>query len=290
MATTPLFRAIPVKYTGLFSDDHLIDLQEFGISLQGLARLSNSVVDFYLTGRVAKNSNLYQVRLFAAPPEPGSVILDIVAILSPGQLPLYVQFLCDVASEYVVPLVKATIAKRLKRSDLEEVALNQVVALATKHAESMEKVHEGHMTDKAWLQGHIDKLSSLNSGPLRQLVSPIGSTCRQIEFGPSDGVSPVTIGEAEAQVLSAREQLSVEDAREFRGIFEGVDKTNGTCKFRPQGSDKEMPGRITDPALVNALNVYTHSLDTQKPVSITAKAVTKDGAIVKLFISDGRAL
>jgi hypothetical protein len=73
--TEKLFRPIPVKYTGLYSDDHLIDLEEFGTSLQGLARLSNSVVDFYLHGRITKDSRLYQVRLFAARPEPGCAIL-----------------------------------------------------------------------------------------------------------------------------------------------------------------------------------------------------------------------
>lgn len=284
-----LFRPIPVKYTGLYSDDHLIDLQEFGVSLQGLARLSNSIVDFYLHGRVVRDERLYHVRLFAAPPEPGCVILDIVAIMAAGQLPLYAPFLCDVASEYIIPLMKATIAKRLKRPDMSEKALEQIVNLATKHADSMDKVHEGHMRDKVWLQGHIDKISAQGAVPLRQLVKPVGSTCRQIEIGAPDDISPARIGEAEAQALSSREELSVDDTKEYRGVFDGVDTTNGNCKFRPEGSDDDIVGKITDPALLTPKNVYTHSLDTKRAITIQAKAVTKDGKIVRLFISDGKA-
>lgn len=288
MPAQPLFEPIPVKYTGLYSDDHVIDLQEFGVSLQGLARVSNSAVDFYLHQRVAKDQRLYSVRLFAKPPEPGCVLLDIVALLAVGQLPLYAPYVCDLATTFIVPIIKATIAKRLKKPDDMEKALDQIAALATKHADSMDKVHSDHMRDKAWMQGHIDKLSSQNAAPLRQLVRPVGSTCRQIEVGPADDVSPVTIGEAEAQVLSSREELSVEDSRQYQGVFDGVDTTNGNCKFRIAGSDDDIPGKITDPALLNPLNVYTHSLDTKKPITIQAKAVTKEGEIVRLFISDGK--
>jgi hypothetical protein len=288
VAAQPLFAPIPVKYTGLYSDDHVIDLQEFGVSLQGLARVSNSIVDFYLHQRVAKDTRLYTVRLFAKPPEPGCVLLDIVGLMLAGQLPLYTPYVCDLATTFIVPLIKATIAKRLKRTDAMEKAIEQITTLAIRHADSMDQVRADHMRDKGWLQSHIDKLSSQNSTPLRQLVRPVGSTCRQIEVGQPDGVAPVTIGEAEAQVLTSREELSVEDSREYHGTFDGVDKTNGNCKFRVAGTDNDIPGKITDPALLNAPNVYTHSLDTQKPITIQAKAVTKDGEIVRLFISDGK--
>lgn len=285
---TPLFRPIPVKYTGLYSDDHLIDLQEFGVSLQGLAKLSNSVVDFYLHGRITKDSRLYQVRLFAAPPEPGCVILDIVALLATGSLPLYAPLLCELASNYIIPFFKAIIAKRLKRPDAMEKALDVIVALSNSHSEFEKIVHEGHMRDKAWLQGQVEILAQRNNTSLREIVRPIGSTARRLEIGKLGDDAQASIGEPEAQVLSAREELSVEDAREYRGTFEGVDTTNGTCKFRPVGSDNDIPGKITDPALLMPQNVYTHSLDTKQPVTVQAKAVTKDSGIVRLFISDGK--
>lgn len=290
MAASPVFRPIPVYYTGLYADDHLIDLQEFGVSLQGLARVSNSLVDFYLNGRVVKDSRLYQVRVFAAPAEPQCVLLDIVALMAAGALPLYAPLLCEVATQYLIPMLKAIIAKRLKRPDVSEKALDQIVALATEHSEFAKQVHEGHMRDKAWLHNHIDTLATRNAAPLRQLVRPVGSTCRQIEVGARESTTPpVTIGEPEAQVLASPDELSVEDVRAYTGTFEGVDTTNGNCKFRPSDADEPIPGKITDPALLMPQNPYTHSLDTKRPIQIHAKAVTKDGEIVRLFISDGRA-
>lgn len=281
-----VFRAIPVEYSGLFSDDHYIDLQEFGTSLQGLGKLSNSVVDFYLHGRVA-DPRVYRVRLFAAPPTKSSVLVDIVGVMVGSNLNLYSTLLCDMATEMVIPLIKSVIFKRLKRDDLMDKALDHIVTLSAQNTDFAKQVHEGHMTDKAWLQGHIDKLTERNSGALKELVRPVGSTCRQITVGRLDGEPPVAIGEAEAQAITSREELTVDDLKEYRGIFKGVDKTNGTCKFLPMGGDEELPGKITDPALINPQNPYTHSLDTDQAITIKAKAVLKNGNIVRLFISDG---
>ncbi len=75
--------------------------------------------------------------------------------------------------------------------------------------------------------------------------------------------------------------------RHLRAIFEGVDTTNGGCKVRVAGDEKVLPGKITDPALLQAGNIYTHSLDTKQEVMISAKPIVKEGEVVRLFISDG---
>jgi hypothetical protein len=55
---------------------------------------------------------------------------------------------------------------------------------------------------------------------------------------------------------------------QFRGVFDGVDTTNGNCKVRVNDDDRILAAKITDPALANAGNVYTHSLDTREAVMI----------------------
>jgi hypothetical protein len=285
--STP-FQRIPLKYTGLYSDDHIIDLQEFGVSLQGWAKLANSVFNFYLSGEVARNSRLYQVRLFVAPPEPGCVLLDILAIIAAGQLPLYMPLICDLSSNYVIPLIKSIVLNRLGKKDAMEKMVEKIVEMAHDHNEFAREVHNGHMRDKSWLQAHIETLTQLNIPALRQSVDPIGKSCKEIALGPPSPVQTL-IGEAEAKVLTTREQLNVDDSREYVGIFEAVDTINGNCKFAQVGSDKAMLGRITDPALLMPQNPYTHSLDTKGPVKIHAKAVSKDGVAVKLFISDAES-
>lgn len=287
-AVDQVIRPIPVRFTGLITDDHLIDLQEFGSSLQGLAKISNSALDFYLHGKISK-PRAYRVRLFAAPPSEGSVLLDIVGIMAAGQLPLYAPVLYSMTSDYLIPMIKALILKRLNRPELVDKVLDQLAKATEQNHEFAKQVHAGQMEDKRWMQSHIDKLTAMNAGAFRQLVSPIGSTCSQIEIGKSDGETPVKITEAEAEVISSREELEVEDAKEYTGVFKGVDQTNGLCKFLVKGEELALPGKITDPALQNALNLYTHSLDTQTQLTITAKAVLKDGEIKRLYISDGKA-
>ena len=91
--------------------------------------------------------------------------------------------------------------------------------------------------------------------------------------------------------LSHRVNLASQDEigelARYRAVFFGVDTINGTCKVQVNDDERILRGKITDPALPNPGNVYTHSLDTKEPVMILAKPVLKDGEIVRLFISDG---
>lgn len=279
------FQRIPIKYTGLYSDDHIIDLQEFGISIQGWGKLTNSIFNFYLSGNIARNAKAYQVRLFLAPPEPGCVVFDILAVLASGQLPLYAPVLCDLASDYVIPMIKAVILNRLGKKDAKDQMLDKIVEMAMNHQSFARDVHEGHMRDKAWLQGHIDTLTGKNSPALKQIAEPIGSTCKEISLG-NPSPAQTLIGEAEAKVLSTKEEMIVDDPKEYVGTFEAVDTTNGNCKFVPTGSDVALSGRITDPVILLPQNPYTHSLDTKEPVKVHAKAVSQNGEVVKLFISN----
>lgn len=232
--STP-FQRISIKYTGLYSDDHIIDLQEFGVSLQGWGKLANSVFNFYLSGEIAKNSRLYKVRLFVAPPEPGCVLLDILAIMTAGQLPLYMPLLCDLSSSYVIPIIKAVVLNRLGKKSAVEHLVEKMIEMAHSHDAFAREVHQGHMRDKGWLQAHIETLTKSNNPALRQIVDPIGSSCKEIMLGPLTP-SQTLIGEAEAKVIIAREPMSVDDSREYVGIFEAVDTLNGNCKFAPSGN------------------------------------------------------
>jgi hypothetical protein len=186
-------------------------------------------------------------------------------------------------------MVKAIFLNRLGKKDAMERMVEKITEMAKSHQEFARDVHNGHMQDKAWLQGHIDTLTGKNTGALKQIPNPIGSTCKEISLGP---VSPsqLLIGEAEAKVLTTKDQLTVDDSKEYSGVFEAVDTTNGNCKFLPVGGDLALVGRITDPALLMPENLYTHSLDTKKPVKVQAKAVSKEGEIVRLFISNGEPM
>lgn len=284
----PLFPAIPVEYGGLYTES-LMDVQDLGISLQGLGKLANGIVHFYLHGQVARDARLYQVRVFAGPPKRGSILYDIIGLIVTGQLPLYAPLLCDLAETFVPRIMRGVIDLAVGRHSNTEQTIDKLIELANNHDAFARQVHEGHMRDKEWLKEHIDALAQQNHAPLRELVRPVGTSCRQIKFGNERVTDAAVVDEPEAEALASKEKLEVGDTRQFRGTFEGVDTTNGVCKIKIDGGEDVLRGKITDPALINVQNVYTHSLDTKRPIIITAKPVTKDGEIVRLFISDGRA-
>lgn len=285
-----LFRAIPIEYEGLYAIDHLMDIQELGVSLQGLGKLTNGIVHFYLHGQIARDSRLHLARLFAGPPKEGSILYDLLALMVAGQLPLYAPLLLDMAEQFIPRMFRAVVSLAIgRRAEMERI-IDKVAELAQAHAEFSKAVHDGHMRDKAWMQDHIAKLTDQSHAPLKELVRPIGTSCRQIKLGDEKITEPMVVDEPEAEVLSSKDNLEVGDMRQFRGTFEAVDTTNGTCKVRIEGGDDVLRGKITDPALMNVQNVYTHSLDTKQPISISAKPVTKEGEIVRLFVSDGKPI
>jgi hypothetical protein len=286
----PLFAPIPVQYRELYTVGPLVDASELGISLQGLARLTNGVVHFYLHGDVVKDSRLYRARVFAGSPRVGSTVFDLLALLVTGELPLYAPILREVGAVVVTHIVRAVIEMAIGDHGQAERAIDHIAELAKRHDEFAQSVHEGHMGDKRWLQDRIAQLAEQSRIPLQELAKPIGSSCREIDVGDATVAEPAVIDEAEAEVLTSKEKLQVREMQQFRGVMEAVDTINGSCKIRIEGSDEVLRGKITDPALSNPENVYTRSLDLQRFIVVSAKPILKEGKISTLFISDGHSL
>jgi hypothetical protein len=124
---------------------------------------------------------------------------------------------------------------------------------------------------------------------MRDVVAPVGKSSGPIDIGEAKLGRGVTIDEASADVLRAEEALMVGDQQTFRVRFSAVDKSGKRCKVEIVGQEgREIPGRITDPSLTAAGNIYTRSLDTDAVAEIQAKPVLRDGTIRTLYISNGR--
>ena len=73
----------------------------------------------------------------------------------------------------------------------------------------------------------------------------------------------------------------------YRGTVTALDTKTGTFKFEEAESGLELRGKITDPNLGVAQNVYSHALDTKEQITLTAKPTFREGGEVhKLFVSD----
>lgn len=286
MANPSIFRPIPVEYKGLYAEDSFLDAQQLGRSLVGLGRISNSTLHFYFEGSVSTDPRLFGSRFYVGPPKQGSVIFELVAMAASGSLPLYFSVLCEVADQYIPKLMGALIFWRIGRKSEFDQVLEGLLEIANRHDEFARDVHQGHMRDKEWLQQHITDLARALVPAMRELPDPVGKSCNELKIGSTEVTEPVAIDEPTAQVLQSKEELIVADMRQYRGLFLGVDTTNGSCRIEVEGGI--VRGKITDPALEVVENVYTHALDTHRPVLITAKPVLREGEIKRLYISDAR--
>lgn len=279
----------PISYTGLYADDHIMDGLELGRSLAGFTRTANVITNFYFDGRVSFNSNTHKIKHFTGPPKENGVLFELVALSAIGTMPIYSPLLLDLAGEFIPWIWKATVAKVLGIKGQEEKMLEMIDAQAQRFEEFANKVHEGHMQDKAWMQEHISQIAERLHAPLKEAAAPIGSTARIARVGRTDDA--VTIDEAAAQVLRSQDDLTVGDVGEFQVTVRAVNLDTGTGKIEFVGSDGgTLPVKITDPALGSPHNVYSQSLDLQKTIKITGKPVLKDGEVSKLFVSDGEVI
>ncbi|WP_455372629.1 DUF7946 domain-containing protein [Limibacillus halophilus] len=278
-----------VSYNGLYADDHIVDIRHLAKSLDGIGLLSNGILHFYLYGEVAKHPNSFRVRSYAGPPLATSLSYEIVALMTSSQLPLFAPFLLEVAETFLPRIWEAAIAKGSGNRRLMEKQLEFIQDQAKRYDEFANKVHEGHMQDKRWLQEHIDKITLLNRNGLQSLPAPVGDSCRTVSvWNNSD--SPVVVDEPTATALRKPDEIQVGDTFNARLIIRALNLDSGAGKADLIGHEnKRVDIKVTDPNIILPKNLYSGSLDKQTELKVVAKPTLRDGQMTRLFISDAES-
>ncbi|MBI3698882.1 MAG: hypothetical protein HY242_00370 [Afipia sp.] len=280
-----VFEPLPVRYTGLFADSHLVDANQFGRSISGIARIGNSVCNVLFFSEIGVPKK-FQIKFYVRPAKKNGLLQELVAVMNSGSMPMFHPALLKIGGIFVEKAFDAIINTALGRNREAALAIEKMHDLARENIEFGKQVHEGQMRDKAWLQGMIEGLVVHNRGALKELPAPIGRTVRQVQIG-APSIGP-TVDEAAAEVLRATEPLQLGDTQEYEVLVEGVFKTNGACRLRLMPDDRVVAGKITDPALTVPGSVYTSALDQGLPLHITAKPTLKDGEVHSLYVSDAK--
>jgi hypothetical protein len=283
-----VFEPIPIRYHGLFADDHLVDAQQFGTSVASVSRVATSLSHFFFFHQITHDTRAYQIKFFVGPSKENGLLQEIVAVMNSGLMPVFSPVMLKFSKIIVEKLFDAVIKSATKQKSEAAMAIEGIHDLAVKHNEFAKQVHEGHMRDKKWLQDTVSQLVAENRAPLRGVPEPVGRSVREMIVG--DPGQRTIIDEPSAEVLRSREDLEVGEAKQYVVDIEGVFKTNGACRVRLQedGSDRVVSGKITDPELELPGNVYTTALDQGQKLRVTAKPTIKDGEVYRLFISDAK--
>lgn len=275
---------ISLTYRGLDADEHQIDLVQVGQSLQGVGRIYNSVAHFYFHGQIpARRTNLL-IRTYTGHAEPGCVTFVLLMSTIAGYLPAYSEIIRQFADEAISKLLEAVFARRTRNDAAMEKALEAIQHMHDKNVSLVEAVLNDRRVTENRLFELVDKLVDSTSPAMSNMSAPVGQTCSSItHFNGTP--RQIIVDEVTADVMRSREELEVGNQAEFIATILGVDMATGACHIKLENG-QEKRGKITDPALRQAHNVYTSALDSQRVVRLVAKPVLKNGEISRLYISD----
>lgn len=286
MSIDSLIEPIGIAYEGLFADDHVVDALQLGQSIAGTAKLYNNVTNVLFHG-FGTASNKNYVRVYAGPPQIGSLSYSLYLLMSHGILPLYPEVLKEFAKLAVPPLIQAIFAKRSGRSEGLERAIDTIQQMVARQDDFARMVHKDHLSEKAGMLRLIEKLAEQNAPALREMSAPVGRSTRKIVHFPNTSNSTI-VDEPLALAFRSKDNIIVGDQTVYTGRIVAIDKKSGTCKILIEGNEKPIAGKITDPILRDPGNTYTQALHLHRSISLIAKPIFKDGRILRLFVSDAR--
>jgi len=255
-----------------------------------------------MTGEVPKGNYRKEFICFAEAPQQGSLeaFLYMAPILADGTLFaatykdavstlfwLVVDSLKKVwtgkPEDQTVKELTATISKMAsEQSELCTILANGLIRSNDNIADSNKRsiaVHEA-------LIHRIPEIANSNRNNARQMVSPVGRSCTSISQS-SNGEIMSQITEPDAEAIRSKEDLVVGDTETMQclKIIE-LNLRTGHCEIEVDRYEGVIIGKITDPQLEQAGNIYSRSLDRQTQFAISAKPVMKEDNVQRLYISD----
>jgi hypothetical protein len=283
----PLFDPIPIRYNGFYADQHFVDGQQFGRSILGTSKLSNSICHFIFSGEVTHDPRSYGIRFFVGPAKENGYLQELFAFASSGQLPLFSPLIIHVAKKLIELIFDAIVKEGAGRKDDMRAALAIISSMAENDHAIAQQLLSGNLQNQHWMQTRIEELTSEGRSALRDATEPVGKSVKTIRFGEQSDT--LTIDEPVAVALRSHGEIAVGDSTTYRVKLEGVFKTSGACRVRLIDQDIVVSGKVTDPAVALDENLYTRALADGTELIVTAKPTLKNGQITKLFISDAVA-
>ena len=264
---------IKIRYDGKEAVSHELDLASLGESLGGIARIISTCAHFAATGEYAKQQPAMAVKVLAREPVANCYSLDAVIQFAQQQ-----QLLAGGISAIVTAVISWVIAKnsgRLEEMKLLKDSLDKAIAALSQRDEAL------HLR----LLGTIEKMADNLAPAVRSAVAPIGKHCTTLTIGTSKPLDE----DDKARIMSpARVEIAAEQSWSILITDLDVLTQNGKASLIVDGAEitERIKIKVSDPAVALPGNAYSRSLHERQPITVRAKAVTEDGELKTLHISD----
>lgn len=275
---------ISLRYDGMDAENHEIDLACLGESLKGFSKILATAGNFAVTQRYSKNVAGQDVKVYAKEARANCFSLDAVLNFV-GQSQLFSGAVGSILGALIPYIFSRNSQKKEEMKLLKDSLDKAIEALGNK--------------DRATIDGLlavIDKMAGELRPSVRQAVSPIGNTCREISVTTNCGYDPARIDEDDKAVIDRFSDDEVIGLREYKVFITEFDVQRTTAKviLLDDDSGRRIPAEISDPSAKKAGNPYITALNTylesrgasSSCITVTAKASVKKGNISKLYIAD----
>lgn len=269
-----------IRYEGLDAEDHRIDMAALAESLDGFSRLYAVIGHFISTGQYAKQMQALNVKAYAQ--ESEAKCFNISAVLDFATSAGLFQGVMGAA-------LTAIVAYTIHRSSGNKEEMKHLRDLLEQQLGFSKQVTERMMDT-------IDRLADGLRPSVKKAVSPVGDTCSRIDLY-AEGEKHQTLDQALKDSLASDVDSQITSEKVYAIEISEMDRIKRTCKVHLIGSDTEeateddgSPRRInadiTDPAALVEPNVYMEAWYKSTKLNVKAKALLRNGLIVKLYISD----
>lgn len=263
-----------IRYEGGHADEHMLELNQLGQSLQGFARVLAVCAHMANTGKYNKQYDALSVRVYAAPVQEHhcyevlTIIKDIA--LSKELWSGFGGVAVTLLAQYVFGRRSAEEMKYLSEALKQSLGQN------------------ASMTDR--LLTTIDRMAEALQPAAKQAMAPVGTSCESIGlYKPGDNKPFMVLDQGTKDALNRPFDYQITEIRTYMGLISEMDMETGHCRVTVQGLEGvgRINATITDPVGRTANNPYALAMAHAVPLAFSAKAeMDPDGNIVRLYISD----
>src|SRR4051794_3971297 len=75
-----IFEPIPILYTGLCADSHLVDAQQYGKSIIGASKLANSICHLFFFAAITHDPRSYQIHFYVGPSRKNGLLQELFGL------------------------------------------------------------------------------------------------------------------------------------------------------------------------------------------------------------------
>lgn len=264
---------LSIRYEGGDAENHTIDLNQLGQSLQGFARVIAVSAHFAQTGKYNKQYDTLSVKVVANPVDDHHCFEVSATVVKLATSP---ELWSGLGTGLFMGIV-GYVFNRRKEEELKHLSAALQQSLGT------------HADTQAKMLATIEKLADALQPSVRQSLAPIGQSVGSINIRQQgQATASVVLDEETKALASANRANTITETLHFSGVISELDMLNSTCKVSLENDpESRIQSVITDPAAQLPGNRYVTAMAAMLPIKFSGKAeVDQEGGIVKLYISD----